>query len=387
MLIPRERVLLTLERVLPDRVPLDIWTSYPFLQKLLEYFGCPKRVAVHPHLDREGIVDKVYDKLGVDLRMVMVEPPEHFKRVGVFDPRFHFPWGIRLREDVLKDEWGVIRTLNVTKTQSRIIGYPLKGKDVSYLDEYEFPDPYAPGRYDLVEKQIREWGEKYAVIGYPGGDPFFSQAWYLCGFNELIKHMYTNPPFVERLFEKLLYFFSATCKELVKLGVDMVMLADDVAWQESLLLPPSLWRRYVKPRLEKLISAIKGGREKAYVIYHSDGNISPIVPELIEIGVDILNPVQPEAMNPAEIKEKYGEKLILYGTISIQRTLPYGTVEDVRKEVMERIKTCGYNGGLILAPSNQVLIDTKIENFLALYECAKIYGRYPLRWVLMRNIY
>ena len=114
-------------------------------------------------------------------------------------------------------------------------------------------------------------------------------------------------------------------------------------------------------------------------MYHSDGIIEPIIPDLIEMGVDILNPIQPECMDPAKIKVKYGDKVTLHGTISIQKTLPYGEIAEVKEEVKERIATCGYDGGLVLSPSNQVLIDTKVENFLALYETAKKYGKYPLR--------
>jgi uroporphyrinogen decarboxylase len=369
----RERVIRTIERTNPDRIPVDIWASYPFLVKLLKYFGYGE-AAVHPHLDKEGVMDKIYDSLGIDLRTTMVEPPEEFRKRAVFDPRFHFPWGIKIGEDTLVDEWGVVRQLNVTKTQSRIIKYPLRDTP---LEEYTFPDPYAPDRFTTVEKQIKTWGGKYAIIGYPGGDPFFSQAWYLLGFNETISKMYRDPHYIRKLFDKLLWFFTEVCKQLIEKGVDMIMIADDVGAQTGMILPPKLWRELVKPYLRELVRQIR--KRGVYVIYHSDGYIEPIIPDLIEIGVQILNPIQPECMNPAEIKKKYGDKLTLYGTISIQKTLPYGTVEDVENEVKHRIATCGYDGGLIISPSNQVLVDTKIENFLAIYEAVKKYGRFPIK--------
>jgi len=105
-----------------------------------------------------------------------------------------------------------------------------------------------------------------------------------------------------------------------------------------------------------------------YIFYHSDGYIEPIIQDLIEIGVQILNPIQPECMDPAEIKRKYGDRLVLHGTISVQRTIPFGTVEDVRKEVISRIKECGRNGGLVIAPAHTPQPDMSIENIVTVYE-------------------
>jgi uroporphyrinogen decarboxylase len=145
-----------------------------------------------------------------------------------------------------------------------------------------------------------------------------------------------------------------------------------------LIISPPLWRRHIKPRMKTIIESAK--KKGVYVLYHTDGNCEPIIPDLIEIGVDILNPIQPECMDPAKIKEQYGEKLTLSGTISIQDTLPRGTVEDVRSEVKARIRTCGQGGGLIISPSNQVLLDTKVENFLAIYDAVREFGQYPLKF-------
>jgi len=114
-------------------------------------------------------------------------------------------------------------------------------------------------------------------------------------------------------------------------------------------------------------------------MFHSDGNIEKIIPDLIDIGVNILNPVQPRALNPKIVKEKYGEKLAQWGTIDIQYTLPFGTINDIVKEVLTRIKTVGYDGGLILAPSHTILPDVPIENYLAFVKFAKKYGIYPIR--------
>jgi uroporphyrinogen-III decarboxylase len=122
----------------------------------------------------------------------------------------------------------------------------------------------------------------------------------------------------------------------------------------------------MKPRMSDLITQIKDINPDLKVAYHSDGNIEPIIPDLIEIGIDVLNPVQPASMDPAEIKRKYDQQLCFWGTIDEQHTLPFGSPEDVKNEVRHRLETVGYDGGLILAPTHAVQLDTPLENFWAM---------------------
>jgi len=369
----KERALTAIQRREPDRVPLEgvAWGewSYPFLLRLLNHFGITDET--HGLIERQ---DRLAEKLSIDFRPVRMEPSAEFKKKAVNNPLFHYSWGIPVNSETLEDEWGVRRVLNSTRLQSRIVHHPLRGRES--LEGYSFPDPETPGRFDTAERLLPRWRDRYAVSASPGGDVFFSQAWYLRGFTELIRDMYVDPGFVEALFDGLLHVYLKACNRFADLGVDIVCLADDVAMQTGMIVSASLWRRYVKPRMKTLIDAVK--RKGVYILFHTDGNCEAIIPDLIEVGVDILNPVQPECMDPTRIKRLYGDELTLSGTISLQRTLPYGTIQDVRKEVATRIKTCGHNGGLIIAPSNQTLLDTRIENFIAVYEAAKEYGRYPL---------
>jgi uroporphyrinogen decarboxylase len=373
----RERGIRAIEHEEPDRVPLEgvAWAewSFPFLQKVLAYLGLPP-VTRGGMLGAGEELEAFLKRIGADFRAVSMEPPEEFRRKAIYDPLFHQPWGIRVGPDTLEDEWGIRRQLNATKTQSRIIYHPLK--NVEDFDEYDFPDINAPGRFDSAEKLVRKWRNDYLISGIWGGDSFFCQAWYLRGFKELINDMYSNPKLVEKLFDKLLEFFLAATKRLIEIGIDILAIADDIAAQTGMIVSPMLWRKYIKPRLKSIVYEAK--KKGVYVLYHTDGNCTAIIQDLIEIGIDILNPIQPECMNPAEVKKLYGEELTLSGTISIQDTLPYGSVEDVKKEVLTRIETCAYGGGLILSPSNQVLLDGKVENFLAVYDAVKKYGRYPL---------
>jgi len=376
----RERAIRAIEHREPDRVPLEgtAWAewSHPFLLNLLERLRLGSAQGKSGMLGSAEELDRLAETLGTDFRAVSMDPPTQFQRRAVCDPMFHQPWGLRVSADTLEDEWGIRRQLNATKTQSRIVYHPLQGKES--LDDYSFPDPDAEGRFDGAEKLLKNWRDKYLVSSIWGGDSFFCQAWYLRGFTQTILDMHSDNSLMNELLDNLLKIFLKATDRFAEMGVDIIAIADDIAAQTGLIISPPLWRRHIKPRMKTIIESAK--KKGVYVLYHTDGNCEPIIPDLIEIGVDILNPIQPECMDPAKIKEQYGEKLTLSGTISIQDTLPRGTVEDVRSEVKARIRTCGQGGGLIISPSNQVLLDTKVENFLAIYDAVREFGQYPLKF-------
>jgi uroporphyrinogen-III decarboxylase len=150
------------------------------------------------------------------------------------------------------------------------------------------------------------------------------------------------------------------------MGVDMIWTGDDVGMQHGMMISPKAWRRFLKPRMAAFISALKTLNPDVKIAYHSDGNIERIIPELIEIGLDVLNPVQPASMDPAKLKRQYGDKLCFWGSIDEQHTLPFGAPEQVRAQVLERLETVGYDGGLIISPTHHVQLDTPLENFWAM---------------------
>ena len=159
------------------------------------------------------------------------------------------------------------------------------------------------------------------------------------------------------------------------MGVDMIWIGDDVGAQHAMLISPNHWRQFLKPRMADYIAALKAINPAVKVAYHTDGNILPIIPELIEIGVDILNPIQPASMDPARLKREFGDKLCFWGSIDEQHTLPFGTPEDVRAEVLDRLNTIGQGGGLILGPTHHVQLDTPLENFWAMVHTIRNPGK------------
>ena len=193
---------------------------------------------------------------------------------------------------------------------------------------------------------------------------------------KLMTDFYTNPQFVERLFDIITNLRIIMARRFVEAGVDVLRLGDDVGAQKGMLISPKIWRRFLKPRLAKIIEEARKIRENIPIFYHSDGNVREIIPELIEIGVTILNPVQPECMDPVEIKRKYGDRLALWGTIGTQSTLPFGTPEEVKITVARMCKEVGKGGGFVISPTHSINADVPWENIVAFYEAVEEFGVY-----------
>jgi len=361
----REQFLRLLEHEEPEVIPLDVWCSPAFRAKLESQFSPEELARFSP------------DKwLGV--RSVAPGVPEEFARKGVVhEPFIHYGTGIWVDRDTMEDEWGIRRRLTATGTESRVIHSPLKDFDVDSLQDHHFPDPYATGRFSITKEDMHRYKEEgYWVVGNFGIDAFWCQAWYLRGFNQLTIDLFANPEFVEKLMSKLLEYYVGVGRKLAEFGVDQANIYDDIACQTGMIVSPRLWRRYIKPQYRILIEALKP--RVRYIFFHSDGDLRPVIPDLIEIGVNILNPVQPDCMDLAELKKLYGDELTLWGGLSVQDTLPHGRVEDVKREVKKTIKSCAARGGFVLGTSNNITQDTPTRNFLAIYEAAKEYGKYPL---------
>lgn len=353
MLSSKERCLRAINLEEPDRIPLILRIRPEPFEALKRHLG----VSHH---------DEVCKALGIDVRGVGVGLKGGYEVEGAVAKDGGWPVGTRDRREVRRDRFGfeTIWAPDHTYTYT-FIYHPLQHMS---LDEYVWPEvdeTYVPA----AEKRRREY-ENYCVYG--GVSHMFEVAWKLTGFDEFMVAMYRNSALVNKILDKLNEIRTKQAVLLAEIGVDVVVDGDDVGTQNSMIVSPVLWRKYLKPRYAKMIRELK--KRGAYAHFHSDGWIEPIIPDLIEIGVDILNPVQPEAMDPAKIKELYGERVCFDGTISIQRTMPFGTPEDVAREVKERIRTLGPTG-LILGPSHSMQPDVSIENILTLYDTASRYGK------------
>ena len=232
---------------------------------------------------------------------------------------------------------------------------------------YQPPDPNRPELYVDAAQVIRDFKDEYWIVGVTV-TTVFETAWALRGLEQMLIDMVVDPDLADQVLDIPYQYHLAAAKRLVEMGVDMIWIGDDVGSQHEMLISPRMWRKFFKWRMADMIQELKAINPDLKVAYHSDGDIRRIIPDLIEIGLDVLNPIQPACMDPAEIKTQYGDRLCFWGTIDEQQTLPFGSPEDVRAEVLERLRTVGQGGGLILAPTHHVQLDTPLENFRAMVD-------------------
>jgi uroporphyrinogen decarboxylase len=270
--------------------------------------------------------------------------------------------GRRLSEQLIQDEFGVIWN-DLPENRGYVKHHPLDKPDLS---GYKFPDSYAPGRFNGFKERV-ETHKGLFLLAWAGD--FFERAHFLRGLNELLVDLYLNPQFVHDLLDNILKFILGNVKQLAELGVDGIFLSDDYGHQNSLLMSPDHWRKFIKPRLKVLFDTIRS--EGLFTFLHSCGNVSEIIPDLVKLGLDVLHPIQPEAMDIVSLKSKYGDKLALYGGISTQQTLRK-TPDEVEEEVRQTIKIMAKGGGYILAPGITLQYDIPLENILAFIRTANV---------------
>lgn len=279
------------------------------------------------------------------------------------DSTYVCPWGITWRN-----------VYNHTGHYTEIADFPLAG-DESKLDAWDIPDPTDPRLYEPVKRLLDRYGSDRWIVGSCQCS-IFEASWYLRGLDQFMVDMALNPEYTDALMDKVMEFPRRALKEYIALGVDMVWLGDDVSTQRNMMISPGMWRRYLKPRYAALFKEFKELDPDIKIAYHSCGNCEAILPEMIEIGLDVLNPIQPLAMDPLMVKAKYGKELTLFGAMDVQQIMPFGTPAEIDAEVRRLIEGCGPGGGFILAGAHHLQSDTDVGNILAFYEACRKYGAY-----------
>ena len=269
------------------------------------------------------------------------------------------------------DEWGVGWVSVPYETPYGVGHYtepcvhPLARADA--LARYQPPDPGRPELYGDAQRLIDEHGSEFWIVGSTV-TTIFETAWALRGLEQLLTDFIEDPDLADAILEIPYCYHLAAAETLTRMGVDMIWLGDDVGQQQGMLISPRHWRRFLKPRMARIIERVKAINPAVKVAYHTDGCVYSVIPELIEIGIDVLNPIQPAALDPVTVKREYGHDLCFWGSIDEQHTLPFGRSHEVSNEVADRIATLGAGGGLILAPTHHVQLDTPLENFWAMVE-------------------
>ncbi|MBP5274091.1 MAG: hypothetical protein ILO36_04040 [Abditibacteriota bacterium] len=246
--------------------------------------------------------------------------------------------------------------------------YVSPGRNMTSLEEIKtIPLPVCreTGVADMAEAVEKAHARGRAAVSWIGH--MYEDAWQIRGYVPFLTDMLEKPEICEWLLDRILGENLKAGRAAARAGVDMLKIGDDVANQRSLMFGAELWRRFMKPRWEHFISEVKKINPKVRVWYHSDGNIWELIPELIEIGVDVLNPVQPECLDVEQVKKEFGRHLVLDGCIGTQSLMPFGTPEDIKREI-RRLRSLFKDGGLILSPTHVLEPDVPPENIKAFAE-------------------
>jgi len=259
-------------------------------------------------------------------------------------------------------EWGIMGAPGPTAHFQEMLHPMAKFETAQQVTDYPWPDWLADYRWDNVPARVAELKAHDLVVAAFMEMTIFELAWYLRGMDRFMEELVCKEDIAISLLDKLTAIRIGMARRYAQAGVDILMLGDDVATQLDMMISPALWRATLKPRLAEVIRAAKEVNPDILIFYHGDGNMERIVPELIEIGVEILNPVQPECMEPARMKELFGDKLAFWGCIGTQTTMPFGTPQEIRDTVRHLIATVGKGGGLLLAPTHTLEPDVPWEN-------------------------
>ncbi len=347
---------MALNREQPDRCPMQVSFTPEFAKRLREDMMLDGAGEHNPH--GGGNTYQLERALGEDLLLTSVGWANSYYQA---DHSYVDEWGIGWKVCEYETPFG---KGHYTETCS----HPLADEDA--LTRYQPPDPRRPALYQDAARLVREHGRDYFIVGVTV-TTIFETAWALRGLEQMMMDFVENPELAEAILDIPFQYHLTAAKKLVELGVDMIWTGDDIGGQSAMILSPAMWRRIFKPRMAKFFAELKCLNPGVKLAYHSDGVIYPIIPDLIEIGLDVLNPIQPACMDPVRLKREYGDKLCFWGSIDEQHTLPFGTTAEVRSEVRTRMETLGKGGGLILGPTHHVQLDTPLENFWAMVNAIK----------------
>jgi len=374
-----ERVLAAIDLREPDRVPMDLGgpisgitkVAYDNLKSYLHLEGLPSVIWD----SMQGLVEipeAILEEFDIDFRHIRLNPPKKEEIRVASENTYTNEFGITLRKQYHGYYFEMVEGLN-----------PLY--DASTIDDvrkYRGPKPHEGRTQGLGKKARKSLDEGYALTcdSFTGG--ILELAIWLRGFNKFYRDLTMNPELVDALLDETLEIHKALWGAFLnEVGdyVQVVLYGDDYGMQHGMLISPTMWREKVKPRVKELLSFIKKGF-KVKVQLHSCGSIRPIIGDLIEIGFDIINPVQPRAkdMDSSELKREFGKSVCFHGGVDIQYILPRGSVEDVEKEVAERIRDYAPGGGYVLAAAHNIQPDVPPQNIGMMFDAGRKFGRYPI---------
>ena len=332
---PREVVYQTLRFEQPDVCPYYIWVDKDMVPPLARHYGAEQFIG--PSDGTRSFIGSYTVLKEVTARAVTE------------------------RGDRFMDEFGVVfRRGSTLHVERPALSEPS-------LKSYQFPDLTSDEHFEGIDAWLAANVDRFRIVQL--GMLFFERTWFMRGMENILLDLHLHPGFVEELLEGL----EGVCMKVIdrllrEYGdrIDAIGLSEDYGTQTSLLISPQQWRTFIKPHLARMCARIHDGGKLVYI--HSCGHVMPIIPDLVEVGVNCLQPIQPEAMDIFEIKRRFGRDLCLMGGISTQYTLCAGTVEDVLREVQDCLTHMAAGGGYVMAPAKPILPGVPLENAIALID-------------------
>ncbi|MFN8005977.1 MAG: uroporphyrinogen decarboxylase family protein [Terriglobia bacterium] len=383
MMTSRERLLLALEHRIPDRVPIDLGGNQTGIHKfaylkLIQHLGLKEELSIMDLVQQLAKPSEaVLDRLHVDTRYVWASEPATFKAAVVRQERHGEMW------NDFTDEFGVTWSMpDRSPNYFDLTHSPLAGLSLEQIKGYPFPKGDDPSRFEGIRDQVvaLRRDTPYPVVSGISG-VVYEYCWYLRGLENLFTDMMERPEILETLLDRMLKFWLDWFRLfLTEVGdvLDVIMIGDDLAGQRGPLFSPALYRSIIKPRQKQLVQYIKS-RTAAKIWYHSCGAVTDYIPDLLDNGIDILNPVQISAkgMDPGALKAAFGDKLCFWGgAIDSQQVLPRGTPEEVRASIGRNLAAFKPGGGYVFNNVHNIQADVPPENILAMYDAALEFGRY-----------
>ena len=372
----RDRVLTALNHKEPDRVPIDLWGSASRICNQL-YFDIVadqgwKEYGPVVKVSRSGDYadDRVCEVVDADIRHFNINKPEQFSPFINDNGESMSEWG-----------WGSSNTAG----SSHVSYNPLRGADEDAIEKHSWPDPYDPGRIRGVKETVLplfEEGEYFISAASAISGMMLDLGPYLRGFEEFLMDLYINESFAHKLIGKIADVVTEIYVSYLKdVGpmVDCVEFASDHGIQDRTLVSPDIYRKFFKEPYARVFREVRKAAPNARIFMHTCGSVRDLIPDFIEMGVDILNSLQPKAvgMDSYELKKEFGDEIVFHGGLDLQGGIT-GTVQEAIEESRKRIDAFGPGGGYIFAPSNHFMEDVTLANFYAVYETARKHGTYPI---------
>jgi len=381
----RERVLAALARQEPDRIPRDLGGSFTSTihfeahHRLKEYLGLAGGTeGVGAMMSQTALIDpRIIDKFGFDCLSLGSKPPSTWKlRVTIDDKGYKF----------YTDEWKVVRACPEGGFYYDIVDYPLRNPTLQDLERFPWPDPLDKGRFDGLEQAAKDLYENTdKCIVFTTGASFFAQIGYLMGWEEFYRSLVADQPLIRGFIERILDFHLRLMdKALDHVGkyIQVFYLSDDLTHQHGLFARKKILSDLFMPAYRKMFEALKS-KADAKILFHMCGASHLMFDDLTQIGVDAFNPIQVSSdgmEDTALLKGKYGNRLTFWGGgCDTQNVLPFGSPEDVRREVRRRVADLSPGGGFVFCPVHNIQRDVSPQNVVAMYDELSRWDRYPVQ--------